>query len=33
LVDNRVVVLEVAGTAFGLEGGPEVVLGHGWTRC
>ena len=26
---DGVVVLKVASTAFGLEGGPEVVLGHG----
>lgn len=30
LVNDGVVVLEVGGAAFGLEGGPEVVLGHGW---
>lgn len=29
LVDDGVVVLEVGGAAFGLEGGPEVVLVHG----
>lgn len=28
LTYNRVVVLKVASTAFGLKGSPEVVLGH-----